>query len=287
MVIDFLYRAPYQIFLIILSFAMGSTLLAEPRAARGTSSTLPPTLVQSSADSGWLQKPKGYRESDQVYLEYFATLDRRIYWDYVDKWQYQEKLIPYALTTWNHEYLEIGTQDYFGKARFDYDVRKEFAEQVLRIRLDNALRKYFENPTRAPGLQRMSQAYERIKAANFKLYDDSKRGEVKLAYDVTTDRFKFEYTKGLVELSCFHPHFIGALTGSKPKWELITARLKTNLHGTSPQVSVSYQFANELFEASITKPIRPNLSGEILSIHPFREILEIIPSYTLRFTYLF
>jgi len=162
-------------------------------------------------------RPIDYRDGDWIYREYFNGKDDYFSKIYRDRWNYHEAKVPFAGVDWRGEHLAIGSLDYFDRAPNESEVRHHFAEEVLRIRVDDAIRKYLEKEDRAPGLKRASRTIQRAK--NYRLIKTEDHDEIPteliLGYDVLTDRSRFEYLYGPLSAGVSHPRLISSLAGAR------------------------------------------------------------------------
>jgi hypothetical protein len=229
-----------------------------------------------------LTRPKEYKDEDAFYREYFAPTDAKVEREYMDRWRYHDTQINYTGAYRPVEHLAIGTCD----TSYEADVRRQFAEQVMRMRMDAAVRTYFAPSDRAAGFKSAEQALNKVKSMPIRMGNNPSSGEMRFGYDVLSDASKLEYKQGAVQAGFYHPHLVGALSGGQSKIDLLSMRMTANPGKGLPSASMNLAMNGNLVEASIAKPLSPTVTTELLSRYPLRD--QTIPcSYMLRLTYRF
>lgn len=224
-----------------------------------------------------LKQKSDFEEQDKFYKEYFSKTDKQISDIYLSRWQYHDQQVPYAMTTWRHEHLSIGSLDYYSRAPHEKDVRQEFAEQVFRMRTDAGIRAFLYN-LKSPTLAKVAKSYQKtmdaIRSYPLRLSNkkDSKSGEFRIGYDVLSDSTKFEYVEGPVEAGLYHPALIGGfITHSRPGWEITTLNVSSNFGKEAPKATLSAPLSANTVEASLSKALSPSVSARLLTAKPLRD----------------
>lgn len=236
-----------------------------------------------------LYRPSHYQEETQFYQDYFAPFDRRIVKDYSDRWQYHETQINYyASTSWRFEHISPGSMN----GPYEASVREEFARQVLRQRIDAAIRKYFEAPERARDLKRARKALDETK--NYKVSLSSappgtkeQRAEMRVGYDVFTDVSKIEYLQGPMQVGFYYPRFLNTLMGAPSSGEPLSMRLGADFGPSFPRTSLNYRLNGDSLETSFTKNLARNVDGQLLSAQPLRTRPNLYQTYEARVIFRF
>lgn len=235
-----------------------------------------------------LHRPSHYQEETQFYQDYFAPFDQRIVTDYSDRWQYHETQIHYASTSWRFEHISPGSMN----GPYEASVREEFARQVLRQRIDVAIRKYFEAPERARDLKRARKALDETK--NYKVSLSSappgtkqQRAEIRVGYDVFTDVSKFEYLQGPMQVGFYYQRFLNTVMGAPSSRAPLSMRLGADFGPNFPQASLNYRLNGDSFETSFTKNLARNVDGQLLSAQPLRTRPNLYPTYEARVIFWF
>lgn len=214
-------------------------------------------------------KPSPLAPEDAFYRRMFSKTDDGIYRQYQDRWSYHEMQIRYAATEWNYEHLSIGSLDFYGRAPYEGDVRREFAQQVLRVRLDSALRESLKGTEGARAVQKAQQAVDQIKNAPVvKVGGGEHPGEFRVGYDVLSDASKLEYVKGEWLAGIYHPHLLSALTGQRAGQPDLSLRLSAAFKHPLPSASISYQPGTRLVEASLARQLSRTVATRVLSSTP-------------------
>ena len=279
-----------KLLVLIPIFILASDLWADdgyPNSLEGVAFTPQCSINKECSPAlAFLKRPSDYKDDDAFYREYVAPSDARIAREYMDRWRYQEMQILYASTTWNYEHVSIGSQDVLGRGQYDGDVRRQFAQQVLRIRTDAMIRNYFAPNDRAAEIKSAQRALNSIKNVPLKISKDEHGGEFHFGYDVFSDSTKLEYLQGPVQAGFYHPHLIGALTGSARKIDALNLKMSARTGVGMPTANVSYSMNGAAIEGSLSEPLSPVVVAELVSRQPIRD-QTIQHSYGFRVTYRF
>lgn len=255
--------------LFAIAFSLCAATLAEqPEQPKRLAASLPPNTVPVGTLNSIFFAPSPLPPKDALYLRLFAATDAGVYRQYQDRWSYHEMQIPYAATEWNHEHLTIGTLDFFGRAPYEGDVRHDFAQQVLRVRLDAALRELTKDTEGAKTMARAQKAVDSVKNMPIKVGGGSHPGEFHIGYDVLSDASKFEYVKGPWLAGVYHPHLISALTGQRAGQNDLSLRVTASLANPLPSASIGYQPGNTVMELSLSRALSRSVNTRILSSTP-------------------
>ncbi len=217
-----------------------------------------------------MEKPSGYNE-DEFYRTYFSKVDAGIENEYQNKWRFHNLQTRYSPGSQKDEHYTMGTVESYGQGRRESEVRSEFAEQVLRMRVDSAFRTYFagkENSFAKKALDTM----ERIKDMRVQTGvagQSGQQAEVCFGYDVLTDSSKIEYIKGKIEAGLYHPKLTGAFMGRSQMTDA-NFSVWTNMDGTIPRTRLSVPANADTFSTSLSQPLAKNLMGTIGTSQPLK-----------------
>jgi len=205
---------------------------------------------------------------DALYIHLFSGIDPKIYQQYRDKWSYQEMQVPFAATDYRYEHLSIGTRDVLGRAPYEGDVRRDFAQSVLRQRLDEALREYFHDSEGAHEVRKAQNAMNQIKSMPVKVGSGDTPAEIHFGYDVQSDASKFEYQRGIWMAGVYHSHLMSALTGQRPFSGDLSMRVSANLKDPLPSATLTYIPYNTVLVAALSKPLSRSVTTRLVSSTP-------------------
>jgi hypothetical protein len=224
---------------------------------------------------------------DALYIRLFSGLDPKISQQYQDKWHYQEMQLPFDATEYRYEHLSLGTRDVLGRAPYEGDVRHDFAQAVLRQRVDAALREYFKGSDGALAVKRAENTVNQVKSMPIKMGSGDTPSEFHIGYDVLSDSSKFEYQKGIFFAGIYHPHLIAALTGQRPpNSNDLTMRVSGNFKAPFPTASLAYNPGNTVMEIALAKPLSKTIGTRIVSSTPLVAGAAVC-QYTVQVTYQF
>lgn len=202
---------------------------------------------------------------DKLYLTYFSSTDASIYQQYLDRWNYHDTQIRYAATEWNYEHLSLGTRDTYGHAPYEGDVRHDFAQTVLRIRLDAALRECTRDTAGAKGVAQATQTLNQFKNMPVRISSKPGGGEFHVGYDLQSDASKIEYTQAGFSAGLYHPHLMGALTGSHPLVGEMTFRFAATVDNKLPTATLAYQPGTTAVETALSKALNARVTTRVVS----------------------
>ena len=223
-------------------------------------------------------KPKGYLNRDALYQEYFAKLDGQILSSYLARWDYHERQTAWNLMQPKDKHFAEASLDNY-RYQKEQPLRSDFAAQVLRLRLNNAI----DTQLRKFSLREISTAHKNLKATLDKVQNvpivfskptpsssvvNEKSGELRIGYDVLNDHSKLEYVKSWVDIGLYYPRFLSSLLGSGEKFKLMNMAVTSNWSSTLPRATLSYPLGLGHCNASLSKPISTGLTAEILTSTP-------------------
>ncbi len=218
-----------------------------------------------------LSRPDDFGVEDKFYLKYFSNVDQGIMNAYEQGWRFHEQQIKYNPAFQKDERYTIGTQESYGNGKKDSTLRNEFAEQVLRMRIDSAVKTYFADKPGSIG-KKAIDTVENLKDVRVKTAptNNGKQPELAFGYDVMTDASRIEYVKGNIEAGIYHPKLTGSFTG---KAQLADANLSvwTNMDGTVPRTSVSMPVTANTFTTSVSQPLAQNVMGSLATSQPLKD----------------
>jgi hypothetical protein len=234
-----------------------------------------------------LNEPSPLEPEDAFYREFVAGGDARVEREYQDRWAYQEKEMPYAGIRNGNEHVTLGTTETFGHGPYEGDVRRQFADRVLRIRTDAAIRAYFAPKDRAGGLKSAKQAIDKVKSVPMKLGGGENPGQIYMGYDLFTDASKLEYVKGSLRTGFYHAHLFSALTGRQNnKLDSLSWQVSASVGQGLPSTNLIYALNGSAIEGSIGQQLSRTVTASIYSRHPVQD--QTIPhSYQFTIGYSF
>lgn len=248
--------------------AFSAPLFAEDRSL---TAILPTNYLNYTVRAGelpaTLKRPAHLRSSRTLYTEYFQPLDQNISSEYRNNWAFRDLQTTLPMTPSNYEYLALGGSDYGERDPGEQKFRSEFAQRVLRLRIDRAVRTYLESQDRPQFLRKGHNAFFQMRDMPLRFSQDESRGELRVGYDVSTDSSKLEYVRGSLEAGLYQPQLLSSLMGQYPMNQT-RLRVRTEPGLGLPNTALAYQFSEGLLEAVLTKPLSPSVIAEFSSAHP-------------------
>jgi len=223
------------------------------------------TRLAISERESFTARPSNFRDSEHFYQSYFTASDSQILNQYVERWQYQEMQIPFALTSWNYEHLSVLSGP-SGSSLYEGDARREFANHALKIRLTRAVEAYLASPERPAGIRKAGSAIHSFRALQVSSATGNS-GKLKLAYDIFTDSSKVEYFSPRFEWGVYHSRLLSSLVGANP-FEGMAVRMKTKLNGGLPSLMLHCPLNGSQFESGLEKSLSKRLDAIFMSSHP-------------------
>jgi len=208
--------------------------------------------------------PRPLPPTDALYLRYFSKNDDTIMRQYQERWGYHDMQVPYEATQWNHQHLSLGSLD----SPYEGDVRHDFAQSVVRVRLDTAIREYFRDTEGGRAVQKAQHTVDQLKSVPVKVGSGSHPGEFHVGYDVLSDASKIEYVDGPWFVGIYHPHLVSALTGQRAGQNDLSLRVTASLANPLPTASLAYQPGSTLVEASVSKKLSRSVTTRLISSTP-------------------
>lgn len=130
-----------------------------------------------------------------LYESYFGGFDDRIRSEYFERWHYHEMMLPYEGGP--HRYEHFSMETWSGAGLREDDRRRQFANEVMRLRVDGALRAYFSSRERPASMRRTVRNAESVRnlAAELPLGKRPDSGRVQVRYDLMADEGRLEITR--------------------------------------------------------------------------------------------
>lgn len=234
-----------------------------------------------------------YTGEDRLYYHYVSALDSNISQIYESRWWYHEQRVAQSYGRWNNEHLSFGSLDYFGRAPGEDQVRNDFANQVLRMRVDKMVRDYMANPARPESFRTAGAALNRLKDYSIAVPSDVKPekrspfvGEFKVGYDPLSDGSKIEYESPALRGGFYYPRLLGALSSGDTVRD-IRMRMETALGNGLPSASVTYRLSFAQVEAGMSQSLSPALNANFNTRFALRPDDTSGSSYNLTLSYSF
>lgn len=216
-----------------------------------------------------INRPNDFGIEDGFYQTYFSKVDAGIKNEYQNRWKFHDQQNQYNPAFQRDEHYTIGSIESYGQGKRESQVRNEFAEQVLRMRIDTALRTYLSDKNGSvvkTAFETMDKMKDmRVQTSNS--VTGGKAAELCFGYDVITDASKIEYIKGNIEAGIYHPKLTGAFSG---RAQLADANFSvwTNMDGRVPRTSISLPMTANTFTTSLSQPLAKNVMGTLATSQP-------------------
>jgi hypothetical protein len=211
-----------------------------------------------------VKRPEHLLTDEQYYQKYIGKNDEKIRSLYLSEWEHQDKELSKSPNTTASYHITPGFDPI---PRREDKLRFALAQNALRVRLDTMINSYaadikdFKGVTEVRQVQQVLQnTLEKVKNQSLRISENNERaGEFRMGYDVITDNSKIEYVKGPVEGGLYHPALVGAITGSKPKFDIASLSLNTNLGSDNPRAGLSLPLHRRWVVTTLEKQLAPTL----------------------------
>lgn len=232
---------------------------------------------------------------DLFYQKYFSKLDPGIERAYQDRWKYHDMQLPYALGSWGFEHLSLGSLNTSNFTQPEWRVRQDFAQQVLRMRFQSAVREFLSGVTLPQTIRHAQNTVHAIDSLKNNAVSIGGGGEgrtpvhMRFGYDIVTDSSKLELVRGSTTLGVYHPQlftsFVGA--GAFPTLALASVRLNTVLDDAKTKtLGMGYRWGDSTVEASFVNNFTPAVTGRLAgsqSIRPINPYSSLYAELAMRF----
>lgn len=227
------------------------------------------TAAQHSL-SATLFRPANIEAEDATYRNYFGSQDLNIVRAYQSRWNYHESQIRYAATQWQQDQVTIRSPEAIsGKGTYESLVRNEFAQQVLRMRIESAINNYLASQQAAPPLRRAHKVVTGMRHQTIAVSSGGKpKGEFQVGYDVMSDGAKFGYRTGAFQASLYQPKLVSNLLASSISTQSLAIQLSTQLYEEWPEASLSFSPGGSYVQTGLTKALSPTVVGQFITLHP-------------------
>ena len=205
-------------------------------------------------------------KEDEVYQSYFQGSDGRIAVLYQDQFEHHEKNLPFRSSSWRGEFISNSIQS--GSVQYDWQVREQFARQVLRLRLDQGLREYAKTLSQSKLIAGATNALEALQnvSVNVESEDGESSGQVRMGYDVLSDSSRIEYIGGAVDIGIYKSQFLGAPGNMHATLMNVSSELGPELG----RATVSMPLSGETVQTSISKQVTTGIAASISSTQPLK-----------------
>jgi hypothetical protein len=218
-----------------------------------------------------MEKPRP-RSEDWLYQSFFSNPDDSIARNYQSAWQYHEIQTQYApLQTSNAFHAMAALNGPGGRPPLEQDVRVGFAQGVLRLRLDAAL-KNAVGPVKVPRaarqhLQTVQGGLNKIKNTSVPLSQSQDPARLQIGYDVFTDASKCEVVTSRWGAGIYHARLIGGLSGAAVPTNALSLRFTTTVLPIAA-TSVSYLPQAKAIEAAFSHPLSRRVMAQFSTSQP-------------------
>lgn len=205
--------------------------------------------------------PQVFSKKDQSYETLFGGLDAQIAIQYQDQWSSHEQNLPYRSTSWRGEFLNNSVQS--GSPLYDWEVRENFARQVLRMRVERGVREYLKRIKTSKVIARAEGALESLRQVSVPVSSasSSPSGRLQFGYDVLSDSSKLEYVGGRVEMGFYKNGILSNINDQSTALMQVSSEV-------SPEVgrlSVSAPLSGTHVQTTLSKQLSSQISASISS----------------------
>lgn len=217
--------------------------------------------------------PYNYKPNvtSQLYNTFFANKDVDIFRMYIKTWpSYNDAFITTNLynTASNSPTSEI-------------EKRKLFAEKVLKMRIDSAIKQYFSSRDTPHELRKIHETIDKAKNQAIYISKNPHSPMLQLGYDIINDIFKIEYINGSFICGIYHSKFIGETTNKNIIFLRLSYQLLKYIMGR-----VNMPLSNDYIEINVSNKFSPLVEGRLRTIQPLKN-KQIHQQYLLGLSYNF
>lgn len=146
------------------------------------------------------------------YQAYLSAVDERIQQAYFDRWHYHELQRPYESGAARGEHFSM--QTWSGPELREDILRQQFASEVLRQRIDGALRSYFGESSRPAGVRKTAYVAERVRqvSAELPIGSGPSRSKLAFAYDFASDQGRIELSRSGISATVMGSRVVSGFT---------------------------------------------------------------------------
>ena len=201
---------------------------------------------------------------DSVYRSFFGQPDHQISMIYQDQWAQHERNLPFRSSSWRGEFLSNSVTS--GTVLYDWQVREQFARQVLRMKVDHGVREYLKTFRGSAVVSKAQNTLEKLQNVAVPIGDSTEqsRTQVRLGYDVFSDSSKLEMVGGTVDVGLYK----SALLSNPGSLENTVMTMSSDLGAQVGRASVSVPLSAENIQTTLSKQISPSVSTTLSSTQP-------------------
>lgn len=213
-----------------------------------------------------LQRPKSIKSADATYREYFAGRDGYIEAEFQRRYQ-----LPANRTGMGTRHEQAAAPNTSATDPNALAQRREFAQMVMRVRLEAALNHYMATRDKSSKLRKAHSAISSMKHNKLKV----SRGkgakatpwEVQYGYNFFTDYSRFELVKGNFRVGLHHAALLADLTGPTEHGPRLNASTKLGLNN-APTAWIGYTLGSTSFATGLSKKLSTGVLGQVYSYQP-------------------
>ncbi len=204
-------------------------------------------------------RPLDHVSSESIYNKYFANKDIEIRRLFVDIWPCNE-----SFSTGNNPFSCFNTD--FDNQGLETEKRRIFAERVLRLRIDSALRQYINSSIAPRELKNAHSILDNARNRTIKLSETPNSAVIKLGYDVINNTSKIEYINNRFLIGLYHSSFLGNLSNKNFAFLKISHQFLEYLGIATIVIPMSTNY----LEFGISKKLSSSVEGRIITIQSLR-----------------
>jgi hypothetical protein len=229
-----------------------------------------------------LPKPKA---EAWLYDDLVSKHDIFIVSDYKRQWQWHETVSPYDFYTQQPEFHALGQRN-SGRPITEADTRMGFAQGVLRLRLNSAVRTAFAPAGVLKAVRKRQEQIDRqleqIRDTSISLAPEAEAPKLHYGYDLMSDFSKLELIAPNWSFGLYHSQIGARLTGGvvTPDCFLVRASAKTD---RVTEASVTLVPGTGSLSGTIGRWIHPRVRAELTTSQPL--VSTGISSYGMNFAY--
>jgi hypothetical protein len=268
----------------LMAFSLGSFLACASLCAEGDRSMAALAPPSDGTIERLMDLPH-HADDDAFYKTYFSQPDDGIARNYQNAWRYHEIQTQYApLQTTTQFYAMAPMTGPGALSPVEKDVRAGFAQSVLRLRMDTALRSAIA-PVGVPRaarqhLQTVQGGLNKIKNASVAFSPERGAPRLQMGYDVFSDASKVEVVTERWGAGIYHAHLMGCVSGANVAADAFALRVTTSALALAT-ASLAYLPNGKAVQAAFSRPLSRRVTAQLSTSQP------VVPtgysSYSLSF----
>ncbi len=255
------YRA--QLALLVLSSVV-STVLSAESVSRNPLAYTPATIVSARArpNNIYALPNKTDKEFYESYIQPSDVVTTK--W-YGERWGVPGNHWYQGQASWMYENC---LPQQVGRTSEEERTRRDFANQILRLRVQSAVFTYLADPARPAEVRKAAALAQSAHNVGVVSSGNTKTGgEFRVDYDMITDATRIEFRSETFRAGFFHPHLMtSVLSGRTDDGAGLGATYRLGIN--QPAVSLQYPVQGTMLQGGVSQPLSQQVDAAVLTTAP-------------------